>query len=265
MIPDRLPEALREVIARFAPGALQFEVGVQTFDDAVSKNISRRQDYGRLADNMRFLRQETGVHVHADLIAGLPGETLESFGAGFDRLVAMRPQEIQVGILKRLRGTPIVRHDQGWQMVYSAHPPYEILRNKLLDFPTMQRLRRFARFWDLTANSGNFVETTPLLWSGGLSPFAAFLDWSGWAYARVGRQHSIALATLAELLFDYLTNRTGLAPTTAAQSLWRDWQRAGRREKPEFLAPYIPDEVTRPAQRDGSAPKRQARHLRAVG
>ena len=139
MIPDRLPEALREVIAKFPAGALQFEVGIQTFDEVVSRNISRRQDYGRLADNMRFLREETGVHVHADLIAGLPGETLECFAAGFDRLVGMGPQEIQVGILKRLRGTPIMRHDQAWEMVYSAHPPYELLRNKLLDFASMQR------------------------------------------------------------------------------------------------------------------------------
>jgi radical SAM superfamily enzyme YgiQ (UPF0313 family) len=175
MIPDRLPEALREVIAKFPPGALQFEVGVQTFNEAVSKNISRRQDYARLEENFHFLRGQTGVHVHADLIAGLPGETLESFAAGFDRLVALGPQEIQVGILKRLRGTPIVRHDQPWQMVYSPHPPYEILRNSLLDFPALQRLRRFARHWDLVGNSGNFIETTPLLWSGGASPFAAFM------------------------------------------------------------------------------------------
>ena len=65
-----------------------------------------------------------------------------------------------MGILKRLRGTPIARHDGEWEMVYSAHPPYELLRNKLLDFPAMQRLRRFSRYWDLTGNSGNFVETT---------------------------------------------------------------------------------------------------------
>src|SRR6185436_7944100 len=121
-------------------GALQFEVGVQTFDEATSRNISRRQDYQRLADNFRFLRQHTGVHVHADLIVGLPGETIESFAAGFDRLVALNPQEIQVGILKRLRGTPIVRHDAEWRMVYSGTPPYEILQNKLIDFATMQRL-----------------------------------------------------------------------------------------------------------------------------
>jgi radical SAM superfamily enzyme YgiQ (UPF0313 family) len=263
MIPDRLPEALREVIAKFPAGALQFEVGIQTFDETVSKNISRRQDYARLADNLRFLRRETGVHIHADLIAGLPGETLESFAAGFDRLVAMGPQEIQVGILKRLRGTPIVRHDQTWEMVYSAHPPYEILRNKLLDFPTVQRLRRFARYWDLTANSGNFVETTPLLWSRGLPPFAAFLDFSAWIYERIGRQHSIALASLAELLFLYLTSRGGVAAETAAQTLWRDWQRAGRREKPDFLAQHIPDDTVQPARRKALAPKRQARHLSA--
>ena len=174
MIPDRLPESLRAIIARFPPGALQFEVGVQTFNAAVSRRISRRQNLARLEDNLRFLRRETGVHIHADLIVGLPGETLESFAAGFDRLMALGPQEIQVGILKRLRGTPISRHDTEWQMVYNPHPPYEILSNRLIDFATMQRLRRFARYWDLVGNSGNFIETTPLIWSGGarLSPAA---------------------------------------------------------------------------------------------
>ena len=151
------------MIARFPPGALQFEVGVQTFNAEVAERISRRQDYARLEDNLRFLREQTGVHIHADLIAGLPGESLESFAAGFDRLVALGPHEIQVGILKRLRGTPIVRHDAEWQMVYNPHPPYEILQNRLIDFATMQKLRRFARYWDLVGNSGNFVETTPLI------------------------------------------------------------------------------------------------------
>jgi len=266
MIPDRLPEALRDVIAQFPPGALQFEVGVQTFNEAVSKNISRRQDYARLEDNFHFLRRQTGVHVHADLIAGLPGETLESFGAGFDRLVALGPQEIQVGILKRLRGTPIVRHDQPFQMVYSSHPPYEILRNSLVDFPTLQRLRRFARHWDLVGNSGNFIETTPLLWSRCDSPFAAFIKWSDWLHARSGRSHGIALARLAEWLFEYLTNELGQPAVDVAQTLWHDWRRVGRREKPEFLAPFLTDNAVKvsdvPTVPSGA--KRQARHLAKV-
>ena len=89
--------------SRFSPGALQFEVGIQTFDETAAHNISRRQDYAKLANNFHFLRDHTGVHIHADLIAGLPGETLDTFAAGFDQLVNLRPQEIQVGILERLR------------------------------------------------------------------------------------------------------------------------------------------------------------------
>jgi radical SAM superfamily enzyme YgiQ (UPF0313 family) len=260
MIPDRLPDSLREIIAQFPPGSLQFEVGIQTFDDAVSKNISRRQDYAKLADNLEFLRTKTGVHVHADLIAGLPGESLESFARGFDRLFAMAPQEIQVGILKRLRGTPITRHDQAWEMVYNPHPPYEILQNKMLDFTTMQQLRRFARYWDLVGNSGNFPASTRLLVQGE-SAFTAFMQWSEWLYGKIGRRHGIALDRLAELLFQYLTENRGLDHAKVAEVLARDWQAAGRREKPAFLLPYLPAADPSPPRRKSDAPKRQARHL----
>ncbi len=256
MIPDRLPEALREVIAKFPPGALQFEVGIQTFDDATSQNISRRQNVAKLEDNLRFLREHTGVHVHADLIVGLPGEDMASFGRGFDRLLALGPQEIQVGILKRLRGTPIVRHDADWQMIYSPQPPYEILQNKLLDFAAMQRMRRFARFWDLVGNSGNFVESAPLLWADGRSPFETFLAFSDWIGARIGRQHSIALATLSESLFAYLTTERGMDRARVEAALRADWHRAGRNEHPPFLEK---ERVAKAARR--IRPKRQARHL----
>jgi radical SAM superfamily enzyme YgiQ (UPF0313 family) len=261
MIPDRLPAELREVIARFPPGALQFEVGVQTFNPEVGRLISRRQNYERLAENFTFLRRATRVHVHADLIVGLPGESAESFAAGFDRLVALGPQEIQVGILKRLRGTPIVRHDAEWRMVYSAQPPYEILQNRLIDFAVMQRLRRFAKYWDLVGNSGNFVGTTPLIW-GGASPFAQFLRFSDWLYARLARTDTIALARLAELLFHFLTGESALAATAVAPVMAEDWRRAGRREAPEFLREFLPAENGQPARsRKASLLKRQARHL----
>ena len=285
MIPDRLPAELREVIAKFPPGSLQFEVGIQTFNPEVGSLISRRQNYERLADNFNFLRKQTSVHIHADLIVGLPGETLESFAAGFDKLIALGPQEIQVGILKRLRGTPIVRHDAEWRMVYHAQPPYEILQNRLLDFATMQRLRRIAKYWDLVGNSGNFVATTPLIWSvvgrassraemendarlaGTLAPpsaFHSFLRFSDWLYARINRTDSIALARLMELLFEFLTREQKLSARGTAEIFWQDWQRAGRREVPEFLREFLPTETvthSRPAK--SMLPKRQSRHLAA--
>ena len=265
MIPDRLPEPLRELIAKFPPGALQFEVGVQSFNDEVCQLISRRQDVRKLEDNFTFLRQHTGVHIHADLIIGLPGETLESFGSGFDRLVRLGPQEIQVGILKRLRGTPIIRHDAEWAMRYHAHPPYEILQNKFLDFATLQRLRRFAKYWDLVGNSGNFVEATPLLWSlEKASPFASFLGFSDWLYAQFRRTDTIALARLTEFLFKFLTEELGQAVRPVAAVLWRDWQRGGRRDMPEFLRTILPEEASvRPKRAPSLSPARQARHLGA--
>jgi radical SAM superfamily enzyme YgiQ (UPF0313 family) len=281
MIPDRLPAELREIIARFPPGTLQFEVGIQTFNPEVGALISRRQNYERLADNFNFLRRETGVHIHADLIVGLPGETLESFGAGFDRLIALGPQEIQVGILKRLRGTPIVRHDNEWQMVYNVPPPYDILQNKLLDFATMQRLRRFAKYWDMVGNSGNFVENAPMIWkvreasslsktnqaAGKMpappSPFHAFLLWSDWLHIRVKRTDSIALLRLMELLFEFLTVELQLDPKLIAETLWRDYKRGGRHDKPGFMKDFLSaEEPLLPSPKTKAAlPKRQARHL----
>jgi len=263
MIPDRLPEALREIVARFPAGALQFEVGIQTFNEQVGELIKRRQNYQRLEENLRFLRNQTGVHIHADLIAGLPGETLESFADGFDRLVSLGPQEIQVGILKRLRGTPVVRHDTDWQMIYNPHPPYDILQTRLIDFATMQRLRRFARFWDLVANSGNFVKTTPLIWSNGSSPFRSFLSWSDWLYERTGRTESIALGRLMELLFEFLTLKLDLERGTAAEALRLDYERGGRRDLPGFLKALLPAQTRSllTARTPSRIPKRQARHL----
>jgi radical SAM superfamily enzyme YgiQ (UPF0313 family) len=260
MVPDRLPEALREVIAKFPPGSLQFEVGIQTFNEEVGGLIKRRQNYERLEDNFRYLRSSTGVHIHADLIVGLPGESVESFAAGFDRLIALRPQEIQVGILKRLRGTPISRHDDEWQMIYSQHAPYEILQNKLISFAEMQRQRRFAKYWDLVGNSGNFVETTRLLWAG-TTPFAGFIQFSDWLFEQIGRTDSIALARLMELLFRLLTEQRHVEKTLVAETMWRDYTRGGRKDKPAFLSGFLPVvAVANPPTSAAQLPRRQARH-----
>ncbi len=259
MVPDRLPEALRDLIVQFPPGALQFEVGIQTFNPEVAALISRRQNYDRLAANLTFLKEETGVHVHADLIFGLPGESLESFGEGFDRLVRIGPQEIQVGMLKRLRGTPIIRHDAEWGMVYADHPPYEILRTKLVDFDAMQRLRRFARFWDLIGNSGNFPSTLAALWETTSSPFQAFLALSDWLHATLGRTSAIPLHTLAELLHRHLTEVQAVPPATIDAHLRADYAAAGRTDLPKWLR-RAGDHVrsTRRAT-PTDLPKRQAR------
>ncbi len=264
MIPDRLPEQLREPIRAFPPGALQFEVGIQTLNPAVEALISRQQEHDRIVENLAFLRNETGVHVHADLIVGLPGEDLASFAAGFDQLVAMRPQEIQVGMLKRLRGTPIVRHDEAWGMVYSAAPPYEVLQTKLVDYNAMQEMRRFARYWDMIANSGNFIETLPLTW-GDASPFDGFKALCDELHAAEGRAHGISLHRLVEIVWSFLVETRGLNPAEVAPRLWRDYARGGRSDVPPVLRPHLSEEDRRAVTRPGGSdlPARQARHITA--
>ncbi len=262
LIPDRLPESLREIIARFPDGALQFEIGIQTFNDEVSRLISRPQDNAKLEENLRWLRSQTGVHIHTDLIVGLPGETLQSVAVGFDRLYAMRPQEIQVGLLKRLRGTPIVRHDDEWQMIYSRHAPYEILSNRLLPFEVMHRLKRFARYWDLIGNSGNFPETLKLLLDVQASAFEEFLRFSDWLFAREIRRHGIALVRLFERLFEYLTRDRTEPEQLVAEILWSDYARSDRRDRPEFLKRFELPPPSAKFSHEILVPARQGRHQR---
>jgi radical SAM superfamily enzyme YgiQ (UPF0313 family) len=259
MVPDRLPEQLRGLIKKFPARAVQFEVGIQTFDEATSKNISRRQNLDRLADNFRFLREETGVHIHADLIVGLPGEGIESFGRGFDRLVRLGPQEIQIGILKRLRGTPIVRHDEEYRMIYAPHPPYEILSTREIPFADLQRMRRFARYWDIIANSGHFTATLKLLWQNAASPFAEFLRFSDWLHTTLRRTHQIALHVIAQVLFDYLTEERGMDHELTASTLEADWHRTPSREALNLRG-------RKDAQKSAvlRAARRQSRHTQPV-
>lgn len=267
MIPDRLPEALKTILVQFPAGTLQLEIGIQTFNAQVGMLISRQQDNSVVEENLCWLRQETKAHLHTDLIAGLPGESLESFADGFDRLVALQPQEIQVGILKRLRGTPIIRHDAAWGMIYSPHPPYEILQTRILSFPELQEIRHFAKYWDLVANSGNFVETLPWIWQSSIenhrSAFAGFQRFSRWLYAQAGQTHGLALTRLVELVFRYLHEVAAIPPEVIAPVMWRDYARGQRSDLPICLRPWLTDHVAHkhPATIPVTGtPKRQARH-----
>ncbi len=267
LIPDHLPDPLKAMIQRFPPGQLQFEIGIQSWNPAVQSLISRRQDNDRSAANIRWLRDHTGAHLHTDLIVGLPGETLESFGEGFDRMVALGPHEIQVGILKRLRGTPIARHTEPFSMQYSPHPPYNILANALIDFPTMQRLQRFARYWDLVGNSGRFVHTLPHLL--GTQPFERFMRFADWLFARTGQTHAIALDRLFDLVYAALTELFQIAGEHARAPLAMDYTASGARGAPMFLrgeaGPTNGSSAGGSRQNShGSGAARQARHQRAV-
>ena len=256
LIPDHLPERLRGLLAAFPPGSLQLEIGVQTFNPQVQALISRRQDNARTAANLRWLRGQTAAHLHADLILGLPGEDLASFAAGFDRLVQLGPHEIQVGILKRLRGAPISRHTERFGLEFNPAPPYAVLATDRIDRATMQRLARFAHLWDRVGNSGRFGRTLPLLL--GDAPCVRFLAWSDWLYVRLGKVHGIPLEALVNGLHDWLASQ-GVAEA-AHEALVADYTATGARGRLSFAPSLRPPPPIRQAA--GATPERQARHLK---
>jgi hypothetical protein len=256
LIPDHLPERLKQPIAAFPPGTLQFEIGIQTFNVEVQRLISRRQDNAAAEANLRWLRTQSQAHLHVDLIAGLPGEDVESFGAGFDRLVALAPHEIQFGILKRLRGAPIARHTEAFKLQFNPAPPYNVLATDRIEAASMQRLTRAARVWDLVANSGRFAQTVPLLL--GTRPFGGLLALTEALHQRLGRLHAVSLEDLAAALHADLVERLGVPAPHAAKVLAEDYARAGARGRLAFVAPG--DKPARVARTMLALP-RQARHL----
>ncbi len=260
LIPDHLPEKLKAAIARFPQGRLHFEVGIQTWDEAVQVRISRKQDNALAEANLRWLREASPALIHVDLIAGLPGEDLATFGRGFDRLHALRPHEIQVGILKRLRGAPIARHTEQHAMRYSPDAPYTVLATDRLSFSDVQRIVRFARYWDLVGNSGRFHRALPLLL--GATPFARFMQFTDWLYARTAKTHEFALEKLCGYLHDFLVASgadTAAAVASVVAAVAGDYEASGAKGRLPFMA-----EGVRPAPRAGVRGKlRQARHVQA--
>ncbi|MDP2819811.1 MAG: DUF4080 domain-containing protein [Polaromonas sp.] len=261
VVPDSLPDRLKELIAQFPAGSLQFEVGIQSFNPEVQQRISRKQDNAKTAENLRWLVSQSQAHVHADLIFGLPGETLESFADGFDRLYALGPHEIQFGVLKRLRGTPITRHTADFAMVYDPQTPYTILQNSTVDFAAMQRVKRFARYWEMVANSGRFSRSLDLLLALG-SAFQNFLAFSDWLWQTTGKTHEFALEKLVDLLFAHLTQVRGLDATDVADALLADYRASGARGRPQSLVALLgqPQKAALTvAEKHGA--QRQSRHL----
>ncbi len=255
LVPDRLSTRLRDILPRFPDGSVQLEAGVQTFNTEVARRIGRHQDSHEVERNLRWLRTETGVHIHADLVVGLPGEDLAGFAAGFDRLLALRPHEIQVGLLKRLRGTKLARESDHLGLVFDPTPPYEILETREVSFSTVQRLRRFARYFDLVHNNGHLPASVAMLFDGA-SAFNRFLGFSDWLYDQTGQSHGFSLNRLTRFVARYLHWELGVAREHVESTIAGDYERRGR--VPINLWSGGAPQTGEPFR--GGLPDRQSRH-----
>ena len=164
-----------ETIKRLPRGAVQFEVGIQSFNKRTLAAISRDTDVETAEQKTRRLISLGNVHVHTDLIAGLPFEDYSSFAESFNRAFAMRPQMLQLGFLKILSGSEMGDENYPYKCVFSLEPPYEVRSTEWLSERDISRLRIIEDLNDRLYNSGRFINTLDLLLaSSGKTPFELY-------------------------------------------------------------------------------------------
>lgn len=255
VIPDHFPESIKQKIAQFPDGSLQLEIGIQTLNPQIADNISRPLKLDKIKENIEFLETQTKAHMHLDLIVGLPGEDLESFGKNLNELVSWTDSEIQIGILKKLSGTTLNRHDIMFEMEYSDIPPYDVLKTSKVSFLEVQKMKRFARYWDIYYNSGNFKKSVKLLWKDS-SVFHEFFAFSEWIYMQSASTWKIALERQAQFIFEYLTKK--FTAEEVAEALIDDIMKIKGRNVPKYLQPYMQEMKVEQKELSGSN-KRQAK------
>lgn len=171
---DLLGEEELALLAKFRPGALQLEIGVQSTNEKTIAEIDRRMDVERLRSVVGRIREGRNIHMHLDLIAGLPYEDYASFGKSFDEVFAMKPEQLQLGFLKVLKGSKMHQKAQDYGLVYRSKPPYEVLYTDWLSFEDVCRLKRIEEMVEIYYNSNQFTVTLPLAIKKYASPFAFF-------------------------------------------------------------------------------------------
>lgn len=242
MVPHQIPDALVSALTAFPSSCIQIEFGVQSLNPVVARQIRRPLHCDQLLANLSRLRTQTHCHIHADLIAGLPGETWQSFAQGFDTLYSSGVQEIQLGILKRLKGAPISAQAHDLGLLFSDSAPYEILQTPHMSYAQIVRLGRMARYWEKIVNSGNFVQSSALLCTNHQSDsvFQNFIRFSDYVFAQTSTSQSIALTRWIELIFTYLCEILHMDAQSTALCILQDYLSQRKEDIPKVLRPHIP-------------------------
>lgn len=171
---DLLKEEELDLLGQMRPGLVQLEIGVQSTNPRTLEAIHRVMDVEKLEQVVARINAGQNVHQHLDLIAGLPFEDYESFGRSFNQVYAMKPEQLQLGFLKVLKGSEMCERAQEYGIVYTDKAPYEVLFTKWLSFEEVLRLKRIEEMVELYYNSNQFVHTLQFLVQAFDTPFQMY-------------------------------------------------------------------------------------------
>lgn len=204
---DILGQSFIDEVALAKKGSLQFEIGIQSLNADTLTAIGRRSEKAKLFDNIKKLTRLGNCHIHTDLIAGLPCETIESFIEGFNECCTLGANMLQLGFLKLLHGSPMRENSESYPCVFSKNPPYEIISTPVMSESDLSKLRIAEKEVDRFLNSGRFTRTLKLIFeSCDLQPFELFYD-----IGKKLEEGSLPLDTYTDRLFSVLSGYEGIS------------------------------------------------------
>ena len=204
---DLLNEEELALIASMRPGLIQLEIGVQSTNEATILEIHRTMKLDRLKETVKRIQAAGNIHEHLDLIAGLPYEDYETFARSFDEIYALKPNQLQLGFLKVLKGSYMYEHAMEYDLIYHEKAPYEVLKTKWLTYDEVLKIKQVEEMLEVYYNSGQFEVTMKLMELLFESPFymlqelGAYYDKAGY----FGMSHS--RIRRCQILLEYLKKR----------------------------------------------------------
>lgn len=216
---DLLTEEELALIREMRPGLIQLEIGVQSTNEATIREIHRTMKLDKLKEVVLEIQMGQNIHEHLDLIAGLPYEDYDTFAQSFDEIYALKPNQLQLGFLKVLKGSYMYEHADEYELIYRTNPPYEVLRTKWLDFAEVLKIRQVEEMLEVYYNSGQYEVTMKMLETQYRSPFVMYQR-MGEFYERhgyFGMSHS--RVRRAEILLEFVKEDASEAVLVVQESL----------------------------------------------
>lgn len=206
---DLLTEEQIEILNNAPKGRFQLEVGVQTTNNEVLHNINRYITYENIKEKVLKVAAGKNVMQHLDLIAGLPGEDLESFKKSFNDVHDIRPDEIQLGFLKLLKGSSMREEAKKWGIVYSPYAPYEIIRSKDISYEELLLLKKVEVMVDKYYNSCKFNNVVKFFLNIYEKPFDFYYDLAIFFEEKGNFKRSIGNVEYYKILLDFYLEKIG--------------------------------------------------------
>ena len=231
---DLMTEEEIELLGTMRPGQVQLEIGVQSTNDKTLKEINRPMDFDRVCEVVSAIRAVNNIHLHLDLIAGLPFEDILSFRSSFNDIFALRPHQLQLGFLKVLKGSPIDRKSENYGLRSTDAPPYEVLSTNWISYEELMGLKGVEEMVEVYYNSGQFIKSVELLlgaFDDAFGFFEALADWY--------REHGLDMINLSrnqryENLLEFGRAYAGGGELTDAL-IYDFYSRENVKSRPEFF------------------------------